>query len=232
MELAQDRTPRELLDEGRLSGEGQAREGHQAVLGRHELEEALAPDRRLVAGLPKPEIPGLEGLVADLASHEGLDVIELEAVGFMGHKHGSHHDKSSFASEPFTDFLLSYCFCDDCMQGLGTGAEAIRDNLFTRSTWYMGGDEDTAISSSLDTSCSGNLQGENRYERYQNYRDYADRFDRWSGASFQSVPGVGHSSRQMLASEAVRQVVFRLPAGHGPGDFLPAPVLLSADASR
>src|SRR5690606_1082308 len=45
--------------------------------------------------------------------------------GFMGYKHGSHHDKSSFRPDPFLDFLLSYCFCMHCMAALGRlGEEA------------------------------------------------------------------------------------------------------------
>jgi hypothetical protein len=58
-------------------------------------------------------------LVGDIANREGLGAVELEALGWMGHRHGSHHDKSSFASDPFTDFLLSYCFCDVCRVALG-----------------------------------------------------------------------------------------------------------------
>ena len=60
-------------------------------------------------------------LCQDVARHPGLDVLELEAAGFMGYKHGSHHDKSSFVPDVYTDFLLSYCFCGSCAQGLGSG---------------------------------------------------------------------------------------------------------------
>lgn len=64
-------------------------------------------------------------LVGDIANREGLAAVELEALGWMGHRHGSHHDKSSFASDPFTDFLLSYCFCDVCRAALtGLGVDA------------------------------------------------------------------------------------------------------------
>ncbi len=57
-------------------------------------------------------------LVRDVADQAELAAVELEALGWMGHRHGSHHDKSSFGSEPFTDFLLSYCFCDACRSAL------------------------------------------------------------------------------------------------------------------
>ncbi len=57
-------------------------------------------------------------MVADLAGHRGLHAIELEAVAPLGHRHNSHHDKSSFASEVLADFLLSTCFCAACSAGL------------------------------------------------------------------------------------------------------------------
>lgn len=56
-------------------------------------------------------------LVADLAGYD-VATIELEAAGFMGHKHGSHHDKSSFAGDRALDFLLSFCFCEACASSL------------------------------------------------------------------------------------------------------------------
>ncbi|MCC6671289.1 MAG: hypothetical protein IT458_09520 [Planctomycetes bacterium] len=55
-----------------------------------------------------------EALCAELAGRPGLAVLELEAAGAFGHKHSSHHDKSSFTPEAPADFLLSYCFCDTC----------------------------------------------------------------------------------------------------------------------
>ena len=38
--------------------------------------------------------------------------------GFMGYRHGGHHVKRSFVIDPYLDFLLSFCFCDHCKQGL------------------------------------------------------------------------------------------------------------------
>lgn len=102
-----------------------------------------------------------------------------------------------------------------------TGAEAIRSNLFERRTFYLAGEEDTAISSSLDTSCSGNAQGPNRRQRHQNYEHYSRLFEDWTGSTFSTVPGVGHSGGDMLMSEAVRRVTF--PAAE---EWLPIPPLL------
>lgn len=74
-------------------------------------EYALCPAR--------PEVRGYGlGLLAQLATTPGLETLELEAAGWMGHKHGSHHDKSSFAGDEAADFLLSYCFCTVCSQAL------------------------------------------------------------------------------------------------------------------
>ena len=67
----------------------------------------------------RPEVQELGvGMVRDVASHSGLTTVEVEAMGYMGYKHGSHHAKSSFAPDTYLDFLLSYCFCDRCMLGL------------------------------------------------------------------------------------------------------------------
>ena len=71
-------------------------------------------------------------LVRDIAGHQGLGSIELEAFGWMGHRHNSHHDKSSFAAAAGSDVLLSLCFCDACRRGMqaqdggGLDVEALR----------------------------------------------------------------------------------------------------------
>src|SRR5262245_21014814 len=57
-------------------------------------------------------------MVGDLAAHSGLHAIELEAIAPIGHRHNSHHDKSSFASEVLADVLLSACFCAACTAAL------------------------------------------------------------------------------------------------------------------
>ena len=68
-------------------------------------------------------------LVRDLARHEGLDTIELEALGQMGIQHSSHHDKKSFQPKGLLAFALSSCFCESCMElhrELGQDGEAHR----------------------------------------------------------------------------------------------------------
>jgi hypothetical protein len=59
-----------------------------------------------------------KALVEDLAAHDGLASIELESFGWLGHRHNSHHDKSSFAAEAYSDVLLSVCFCSACRDGM------------------------------------------------------------------------------------------------------------------
>jgi hypothetical protein len=57
-------------------------------------------------------------MVEDLAAHTGLSTIELEALGQMGWKHSSHHDKASFAPAGLLDAALSACFCTACTAGM------------------------------------------------------------------------------------------------------------------
>jgi hypothetical protein len=57
-------------------------------------------------------------MVGDLAAHRGLATIELEALGQMGWKHSSHHDKASFAPSGLLDAALSACFCAACAASL------------------------------------------------------------------------------------------------------------------
>ncbi|MBL8730246.1 MAG: hypothetical protein JNM25_17645 [Planctomycetes bacterium] len=68
-------------------------------------------------------------MVHDLAGHEGLAAIELEAFGWMGWKHSSHHDKASFVPRGLLDYALSLCFCEPCrtrMQAEDGDPEATR----------------------------------------------------------------------------------------------------------
>ncbi len=74
-------------------------------------EYSLCPAR------PEVQEYGLQ-LVSDVAAHEGLTAVEIEAMGFMGYRHGGHHVKRSFVIDPYLDFLLSFCFCDHCKRGL------------------------------------------------------------------------------------------------------------------
>lgn len=72
-------------------------------------------------------------LLGDLAGHGDLHAIELEAFGWMGFQHSSHHDKRSFALDPVTDWLLSVCFCEVCSDGgAGPLRERFRDLLRQR----------------------------------------------------------------------------------------------------
>jgi hypothetical protein len=57
-------------------------------------------------------------LLADVAEQGGVEAIELEAAGFLGYRHGSHHDKTAFGLDHDADALLSYCFCEACAGGL------------------------------------------------------------------------------------------------------------------
>lgn len=57
-------------------------------------------------------------MVADLRRHQGLHAIELEALAALGHRHNSHHDKSSWAPDALSDVLLSTCFCAACRAGI------------------------------------------------------------------------------------------------------------------
>lgn len=68
-------------------------------------------------------------MVKELARHDGLQTIELEALGQMGINHSSHHDKKSFEPKGLLGFALSACFCGACLavhQRLGHDGEALR----------------------------------------------------------------------------------------------------------
>ncbi|MBL8753025.1 MAG: hypothetical protein JNK15_06945 [Planctomycetes bacterium] len=56
-------------------------------------------------------------MVRDLADH-GVHTVELEALGQMGWKHSSHHDKASFTPTGLLDAALSACFCASCANRL------------------------------------------------------------------------------------------------------------------
>jgi len=73
---------------------------------------ALCPARPEVAAYAR-------ALAGDVGRLPGLGVLEVEALGWMGNRHGSHHAKAAFPDDAVTDFLLSYCFCSACERGLG-----------------------------------------------------------------------------------------------------------------
>ncbi len=72
-------------------------------------------------------------LVEALASRkDGLAGIELQSMGFLGHRASVRQVESSLPADPEVDFLMSLCFCDQCAASMGrTGLEvgAIRDKV-------------------------------------------------------------------------------------------------------
>ncbi len=91
----------------------------------------------------------------------------------------------------------------------GVGPERIRANLFARRVFYVAGELDVGRGGSLDRRCEAELQGPHRLARHQGYRAHTRLFDAWKGSVFETIPGVGHSGRRMLASEQVRRILFR-----------------------
>lgn len=88
------------------------------------------------------------------------------------------------------------------------GPDRIRAQLFKRHSYFLSGEADVGTGGSLDTACQANLQGANRLERYRNYREYTGLFAGWTGASFVSVPGIGHQGGKMLMSGPARRIMF------------------------
>jgi len=63
-------------------------------------------------------------LVGDLARHRHLHAIELEACGYMGWDHLSHHEKVGLRVDLLHRFLLSVCFCPACSTAIaGKGGD-------------------------------------------------------------------------------------------------------------
>ncbi|MCY2956193.1 MAG: hypothetical protein NT107_04060 [Planctomycetota bacterium] len=82
----------------------------------------------------------MHAMLQDLAAHDGLHTIELEAIGWMGWKHSSHHEKASFTPDALTEWLLSLCFCAHCTEGLSE-APRVRQALATSlRVLFAGGD--------------------------------------------------------------------------------------------
>lgn len=53
-------------------------------------------------------------LAEEIARRLEPAALDLEAFGFMGYGHASHHDKSAVRLDGAHDFLLSLCFCESC----------------------------------------------------------------------------------------------------------------------
>ncbi len=59
-------------------------------------------------------------LAADVAERLEPAALELEAFGFMGYAHQSHHDKAGVRLDGAHDFLLSLCVCPHCATRMAT----------------------------------------------------------------------------------------------------------------
>jgi hypothetical protein len=57
-------------------------------------------------------------LATDVCRRHELQGIELEACGFMGFEHLSHHEKVAVPPDELRELLLSVCFCTACVAGL------------------------------------------------------------------------------------------------------------------
>jgi hypothetical protein len=79
-----------------------------------------------------------------------------------------------------------------------------------RDVVYLLGDQDTdPYHRSLDKGCAAAAQGLTRYARGNAYKAYLDRFHAPHMHRLLVVPGVAHSGRKMLNSEAGIAALFR-----------------------
>ena len=87
------------------------------VYGNHFLSE-LCP--------ANPEVRGyVVGLTADLASR-GISSLAIESLHFHGARHGEHHERFFLEMSTTTEFLLSLCFCEACMDRFNeSGGDAL-----------------------------------------------------------------------------------------------------------
>jgi hypothetical protein len=79
--------------------------------------------------------------------------------------------------------------------------QLIRTRLLKRPIMFVLGTMDTKRSWSLDTSCEGDAQGQNRYERGLLYRHYLRSFIKNAAKSkhiWLEIPDVGHNSIEMF----------------------------------
>lgn len=91
------------------------------------------------------------------------------------------------------------------------GAETIRRQFFAREVFFVLGDQDiNPNDSSLDKSCSGQLQGAYRRERGQLYYQYLQTFaDRPKNHHIALIPGVAHDGNRMINNPITRAYLFR-----------------------
>lgn len=57
-------------------------------------------------------------LISGLVKHYPLAGLELEACGYMGVEHLSHHDKNGLHLDLYHKFLFSLCFCSACSSAM------------------------------------------------------------------------------------------------------------------
>ncbi len=73
-------------------------------------------------------------LAREVGGHEGLNRMEVEALGWMGFGHGGHHNKQAFPVDAHLDFLLSYSFSPamcGLLRGAGVEVEDVRAKVLT-----------------------------------------------------------------------------------------------------
>lgn len=96
------------------------------------------------------------------------------------------------------------------------GIPTIRDNYKKTQVTYLLGEEDNdANSSSLDTDCAAELQGEHRLERgmvYYNYLQHYYGTEITATHDLVTVPRVGHNNFEMYNSHEGIEVLFRREA--------------------
>lgn len=81
-------------------------------------------------------------LVADICEHYPLDGLDLEACGYMGYGHLSHHEKSGTELDLLSEYLLSICFCNACRQAMadhGVEVDLVLQRIRMALTELLGG---------------------------------------------------------------------------------------------
>lgn len=96
---------------------------HNSRLGRQNPDlvvQNVFGDRYTYALCPaQPEVRAYAAaLVGDLVGRYAVDALELEACGYMGVDHLSHHDKAGMRLDLLHRYLLSVCFCPACEQAM------------------------------------------------------------------------------------------------------------------
>lgn len=95
-------------------------------------------------------------LVRSLAARDDLDIIELESLGYMGIDHTGHHSKQGLDTDPLHRFLLSLCFCPDCMALMGKNGvdpEKARHEVVQEIRGFFGGHFQSTRDDVMDAFC-------------------------------------------------------------------------------